>query len=298
MEEQHPMKMEGAQKYNNNKPNALRNCNSNSNHEDDGVDDDHDNDNGDHDITHSYGNVGSDDSDDIPEEHRRLTVMEGQNSSSFNSHNNPSDEEEEDHVNISQGGGIAESDSLLHKILYTPLLPDHGHAYVKFVRRVGRILMMDFTSSSISTADHDDMNSIMNGSTASLSSSRSQAGRESGRHHQTPTTTPSFTMGNKTEIKFIMQFLKFVTWTFLLIGIMHAIVPHITDDRDINLKLWHIWVFDGQLIISDLLIFFIVGRMYQHTVGIDHVAFILYAILANGKSCTSVDVSFLCSALL
>ena len=286
------MKMKGDRKYNNNtKPDSLVGNNNNDGDDDDGHDnEDDDINNGTNGIVHSYGG-NSFDSDDIPEEHRRLTVMEGQNSSSFNSRNNPSDEEEEGNLNISEGGGVAaESDSLWYRILYTPLLPDHGHAYVKFARRVGRILMLDF-----STNDHgDDENSIMNGSTASLSSLRSGGGRDGRRDHHAPNaTTTSSVMGDKNEIKFIIQFVKFVLWTYLLIGIMHTIVPHITNDRDANLKLWHIWVFDGQLIISDLLIFFIVGRMYQHTVGIDHVAFIVYAIFANGKSCSGVDVSFL-----
>ena len=61
---------------------------------------------------------------------------------------------------------------------------------------------------------------------------------------------------------------------------MHVLVGKLFDDRDRSLKLWHIWVFDGELMVRDTVVFFLVGRMWRQR-GIDHLAFVGTALLAN-----------------
>ncbi|KAG7367177.1 hypothetical protein IV203_029847 [Nitzschia inconspicua] len=82
------------------------------------------------------------------------------------------------------------------------------------------------------------------------------------------------------EGSFTIKLLKFILWTFLLTAIIHVIVGKLFSDRDKSLQLWHIWVFDGELMVRDTVVFFLVGRMWQKQ-GIDHIAFIGTALLAN-----------------
>lgn len=83
------------------------------------------------------------------------------------------------------------------------------------------------------------------------------------------------------ESVFTVKLLKFIIWTFILIAIIHKVVPHLTDDRDQDLELWQIVVFDGNLIVCDLTVFFLVGRMWRQKLGIDHLGFLIWAVLAN-----------------
>jgi hypothetical protein len=82
------------------------------------------------------------------------------------------------------------------------------------------------------------------------------------------------------EGPFTMKLLKFILWTFLLTAVIHVVVGNLFSDRDKSLRLWHIWVFEGDLMVRDTVVFFLVGRMWQKS-GIDHLSFIGTAILAN-----------------
>ncbi|KAL3919277.1 MAG: hypothetical protein SGILL_003834, partial [Bacillariaceae sp.] len=82
------------------------------------------------------------------------------------------------------------------------------------------------------------------------------------------------------EGSFTVKLLKFILWTFLLVAVMHVIVGKLFDDRDRSLKLWHIWVFDGELMVRDMVVFFLVGRMWRQQ-GVDHLAFVGTALAAN-----------------
>jgi len=81
---------------------------------------------------------------------------------------------------------------------------------------------------------------------------------------------------------FTTKLLKFVCWTFASISIVHVIVAHFFDDRDRFLKLKHIWMYEGELIVRDCFVFFVVGRLWeQKRSGIDHLAWMGTALFAN-----------------
>jgi hypothetical protein len=82
------------------------------------------------------------------------------------------------------------------------------------------------------------------------------------------------------EGSFTVKLLKFITMTFGAIALVHVIVEKVFSDRDKSLKLWHIWVFDGNLIVMDSVVFFLVGRLWKQR-GIDRLGWILPVILSN-----------------
>jgi hypothetical protein len=82
------------------------------------------------------------------------------------------------------------------------------------------------------------------------------------------------------EGPFTVKLLKFVLFTFLSIGFMHWLVSHRSEHRDVHLNFWEIWVFDGNLIASDCVVFFLVGRLWKQK-GVDHLAWIGMVILSN-----------------
>jgi hypothetical protein len=79
---------------------------------------------------------------------------------------------------------------------------------------------------------------------------------------------------------FSVKLLKFICLTFVLIAIVHVIVAKLFSDRDKSLRLWHIWVYEGELIVRDCVVFFLVGRMWKQR-GIDHLAWLGTALVAN-----------------
>ena len=84
------------------------------------------------------------------------------------------------------------------------------------------------------------------------------------------------------EGSFTMKLLKFIFLTFLSITFVHLIVAHleILGDRDRNLKLEYIWKYEGDLIVFDSVVFFLVGRLWKQK-GVDHLAWILPLLLCN-----------------
>ena len=77
-----------------------------------------------------------------------------------------------------------------------------------------------------------------------------------------------------------IKLIKFIVWTFLMIGVVHVIVKHLFDDRDKSLEMKHIWTYECDLIVRDMVVFFFVGRLYQKQ-GIDYLTFLITAILSN-----------------
>lgn len=82
------------------------------------------------------------------------------------------------------------------------------------------------------------------------------------------------------EGTFTVKLLKFILLTFLSIAVVHLIVGHFFSDRDKTLLLWHIWVYEGELIVRDCIVAFVVGRMWRQR-GVDHLAWVGTTILAN-----------------
>jgi hypothetical protein len=100
--------------------------------------------------------------------------------------------------------------------------------------------------------------------------------------HKTLLPDNGISIGNHplVEGSFTIKLLKFILLTFGSIAFVHTLVAKFTDDRDRSLKLWHIWVFDGNLIVTDCVVFFLVGRLHRQR-GVDHLAWILPMILCN-----------------
>mmetsp|Transcript_20315 Transcript_20315/g.49814 ORF Transcript_20315/g.49814 Transcript_20315/m.49814 type:complete len:288 (-) Transcript_20315:386-1249(-) len=84
---------------------------------------------------------------------------------------------------------------------------------------------------------------------------------------------------------FPLKLLKFIGLTVGMIALVHTFVrtnSHFSSDRDRKLQLWQIAVFEGNYIVSDCIIFFMVGRLWkQQRRGVDHLAWILMALLCN-----------------
>jgi hypothetical protein len=153
-----------------------------------------------------------------------------------------------------------------------------------------------FDANIVSTDDDEDASDIINDDNnndradghfrqqAMEKLSFSNKGKESSRSllHKTllPDRRIHFRGYPIVEGSFTVKLLKFILWTFILTAIIHVIVGKLFSDRDKSLELWHIWVFDGDLMVRDTVVFFLVGRMWQKR-GIDHVAFVGTAILAN-----------------
>jgi hypothetical protein len=79
--------------------------------------------------------------------------------------------------------------------------------------------------------------------------------------------------------RFPIKLLKFVGLTFSMISLIHCIVKRYSD-RDQSLQLRQIWMFEGNLIVTDCVIFFLVGRLWRQR-GVDHLAWMVSAILCN-----------------
>jgi len=79
---------------------------------------------------------------------------------------------------------------------------------------------------------------------------------------------------------FVMKLVKFILLTFALIALVHSVVSRYFDDRDQSLTMAQIVKFDGDNIVRDCVVFFVVGRMWRQC-GVDHMAFVGTALLAN-----------------
>jgi hypothetical protein len=81
---------------------------------------------------------------------------------------------------------------------------------------------------------------------------------------------------------FTVKLLKFIALTIISITLMHLLVANVEllGDRDQNLQLWHIWRYEGNLIVFDTIVFFLVGRLWKQR-GVDHVAWVVPMLLCN-----------------
>ncbi|OEU21663.1 hypothetical protein FRACYDRAFT_231804 [Fragilariopsis cylindrus CCMP1102] len=61
----------------------------------------------------------------------------------------------------------------------------------------------------------------------------------------------------------IIKFLILLSMTFLSIAVVHIIVGQLFNDRDQSLQIWQIILYEGDSIIRDCFIFFIIGRVYK-----------------------------------
>ena len=144
---------------------------------------------------------------------------------------------------------------------------------------------------------------VTNNSSSSSSSSSSNipqnpSGRVwtwQGAFHTTLIPDDVYTIRNLAiaEGPFTIKLLKFIIFTFLAIGFLHwLIVVSGSEDRDLHLAFWQIWVYNGNLITSDCIVFFLVGRLWKQR-GIDHLAWIGMVLVANLYFESQQYVSFL-----
>lgn len=81
----------------------------------------------------------------------------------------------------------------------------------------------------------------------------------------------------------LLKLLKFVGLTVAMIAGVHIFVrtnSAFSSDRDKKLQLWQIAVFEGNYIISDCIVFFMVGRLWKQR-GVDHLAWMLSMLACN-----------------
>eukprot|EP00980_Cylindrotheca_fusiformis_P021687 scaffold8529_cov137-Cylindrotheca_fusiformis.AAC.17 len=81
---------------------------------------------------------------------------------------------------------------------------------------------------------------------------------------------------------FTVKLLKFIALTIVSITVMHVLVANVDllGDRDQKLELWHIWRYEGNLIVFDAVVFFLVGRLWKQK-GVDHLAWVIPMIVCN-----------------
>jgi hypothetical protein len=83
------------------------------------------------------------------------------------------------------------------------------------------------------------------------------------------------------EGAFSIKLFKFLLLTFGSVFFLHWLVSFRANHRDADLKVWQLWVFDGNLMVGDAVAFFVVGRLWQQQRGVDHLAWIATMVLAN-----------------
>jgi predicted nucleic acid-binding Zn-ribbon protein len=74
---------------------------------------------------------------------------------------------------------------------------------------------------------------------------------------------------NDEIIIIIIKFLIFLSMTFLSIAVVHIIVGQLFNDRDQSLQIWQIIVYEGDSIIRDCFIFFVIGRVYKQQLFVE-----------------------------
>lgn len=78
-----------------------------------------------------------------------------------------------------------------------------------------------------------------------------------------------------------IKFLKLAVLTFGSIALVRwAVIAVGISDRDQSLTMTQIWVYEGDSILRDLAVFFVVGRMHHRT-GVDTLEWIGFGLLAN-----------------
>jgi len=86
-----------------------------------------------------------------------------------------------------------------------------------------------------------------------------------------------------------VKFLKFMAWTVIGIVLMHYLVQGLDWERDEKYTLTDMILYDGNIIILDMVVFFVMSRLYRQR-GIDTASWILTAWIS--AICTSWETTF------
>lgn len=89
-----------------------------------------------------------------------------------------------------------------------------------------------------------------------------------------------------------VKLLKFIILTGVGIVVMYYIVRWMDCENDGRLTLGNVLVYEGNLIAADAVVFFFIGRLHLQR-GVDHLAWILFAGLANFYSSYITSFTFL-----
>jgi hypothetical protein len=82
------------------------------------------------------------------------------------------------------------------------------------------------------------------------------------------------------EGAYVVKLIKFLLVTFGSIALVHTVAVAYFPDRDLRLQFWQIWLFEGDLIVQDAVVFFVVGRLWRQR-GVDNLLWILMMGLSN-----------------
>jgi hypothetical protein len=91
---------------------------------------------------------------------------------------------------------------------------------------------------------------------------------------------------------FAVKLLKFCSLTVAMIASMHALVRHVGWEHDPRMHLPDLWLYEGNLIVLDSFLFFVVGRMHRQR-GVDHLAWMGWMFAANLYASGITNLAFL-----
>jgi hypothetical protein len=94
------------------------------------------------------------------------------------------------------------------------------------------------------------------------------------------------------EGSFTIKFLKFIFLTALGITGVHWIVRWLDWERDVNYSMNELVVYEGNLILLDMLFFFVVGRLYEQR-GVDHLAWLVTVLAGSFYASVLSNFQFL-----
>jgi hypothetical protein len=94
------------------------------------------------------------------------------------------------------------------------------------------------------------------------------------------------------EGSFTIKFLKFIFLTALGITSVHWTVRWLDWERDVNYTMNELMVYEGNLILLDMLFFFVVGRLYEQR-GVDHLAWLVTVLAGSFYASVLSNFQFL-----
>jgi hypothetical protein len=80
--------------------------------------------------------------------------------------------------------------------------------------------------------------------------------------------------------EFGVKLLKFTLFTYAGIACIYWFVRFVDWEHDTQIKLSEIWTYEGNLIATDILFFFVVGRLWKQR-GVDHFQWLCWVVAAN-----------------
>lgn len=179
----------------------------------------------------------------------------------FRQGNNNNGNGDENSITTEQrhGGTISSTgigNSILYRIWNTPLFPDDWNQVLQWLG----------WQPSVEDEEHPEEGS--RGSSSSSSSSFAHQYHHRHQHHNQYTC-------------FLVRLLKFMGLTWGAIALVHFLVTKYTNDRDARLTIQQLWLYEGDQISRDVMVFFVVGRIWQQPCGVDNLLWITMMALAN-----------------